>query len=48
MTEVCGIASYTTGDLFVARPESCGPLVPTLEGKIVNEAGESLPIGERG
>ena len=48
MTEVCGIASYTTGDLFVARPESCGPLVPTLEGKIVNEAGESLPVGERG
>jgi long-chain acyl-CoA synthetase len=48
MTEVCGITTYTTGDLFLARPESCGPLVPTLEGKIVNEAGEPLPVGEAG
>ena len=40
MTEVCGISTYTAGDLFLARPESCGPLVPTLEGKVVNEAGE--------
>ncbi len=48
MTEVCGISTYTTGDLFLARPQSCGPLVPTLEGKIVNSAGESLPVGEAG
>ena len=48
MTEVCGITTYTTGDLFLARPQSCGPLVPTLEGKIVNSAGESLPVGEAG
>ena len=48
MTEVCGLTTYTTGDLFLSRPESCGPLVPTLEGKIVNEAGESLPVGEAG
>ena len=48
MTEVCGISTYTTGDLFLERPQSCGPLVPTLEGKIVNEAGETLPIGQAG
>jgi long-chain acyl-CoA synthetase len=48
MTEVCGITTYTTGDLFLARPQSCGPLVPTLEGKIVNDAGEALPAGEAG
>ena len=48
MTEVCGISTYTAGDLFLARPESCGPLVPTLEGKVVNEAGETLPVGEAG
>ena len=48
MTEVCGISTYTTGDLFVARPQSCGPLVPTLEGKVVNAAGEALPVGEAG
>ena len=48
MTEVCGISTYTTGDLFLARPQSCGPLVPTLEGKIVNDAGDSLPVGEAG
>ncbi|MFZ9130234.1 MAG: class I adenylate-forming enzyme family protein, partial [Pseudomonadales bacterium] len=48
MTEVCGISTYTTGDLFLARPQSCGPLVPTLEGKIVNDTGETLPVGEAG
>ncbi|MDG2459748.1 MAG: class I adenylate-forming enzyme family protein [Luminiphilus sp.] len=48
MTEVCGISTYTTGDLFLARPQSCGPLVPTLEGKIVNKAGDVLPVGEAG
>ena len=48
MTEVCGISTYTTGDLFLARPQSCGPLVPTLEGKIVNDAGDILPVGEAG
>jgi acyl-CoA synthetase (AMP-forming)/AMP-acid ligase II len=48
MTEVCGISTYTAGDLFLARPESCGPLVPTLEGKVINDAGETLPVGEAG
>jgi len=48
MTEVCGISTYTTGDLFIARPQSCGPLVPTLEGKVVNAEGEALPVGEAG
>ena len=48
MTEVCGLSTYTTGDLFLARPQSCGPLVPTLEGKIVNDEGDTLPIGEVG
>ena len=48
MTEVCGLSTYTAGDLFLARPESCGPLVPTLEGKVINEAGETLPVGEAG
>lgn len=48
MTEVCGISTYTTGDLFLARPQSCGPLVPTLEGKIVSDTGETLPVGEAG
>jgi acyl-CoA synthetase (AMP-forming)/AMP-acid ligase II len=48
MTEVCGISTYTTGDLFVARPQSCGPLVPTLEGKVINAEGAALPVGEAG
>ena len=39
--------------LYGRRPvfgaaESCGPLVPTLEGKVINEAGEALPVGEAG
>ncbi len=48
MTEVCGLTTYTAGDLFLARPESCGPLVPTLEGKVISETGETLPVGEAG
>ena len=42
MTEVCGLGTYTTGELYVARPDSCGPLVPTLEGKIIDEFGGKL------
>ena len=32
MTEVCGIISYIAGDIFLERPASAGPLVPSLEG----------------
>ncbi len=43
MTETCGIITANAARLYVERPESCGPLVPTLEGKLVDEEGRDLP-----
>mgnify|MGYP002475889157 CR=1 FL=1 len=48
MTEVSGIITYIAGDIFLARPESCGPLVPTLEGRTIDADGNPLPPGEIG
>ena len=48
MTEVCGIISYISGDIFLERPESAGPLCPALEGHAVDADGNVLPPGEIG
>ena len=45
MTETCGIITANSSRWFVAKPASCGPLVPTLEGKLVDEDGNDLPPG---
>jgi len=43
MTETSGIITANSAQLYLAKPESCGPLVPTLEGKLVDEDGNDLP-----
>lgn len=43
MTETCGIITANSARFYIERPESCGPLVPTLEGKLVDENGNDLP-----
>ena len=43
MTETCGIITANSARFYIERPESCGPLVPTLEGKLVDEEGNDLP-----
>lgn len=43
MTETCGIITANSSRLYVERPDSCGPLVPTLEGKLIDEEGNDLP-----
>jgi len=43
MTETHGIITANSARWFIAKPESCGPLVPTLEGKLVDEDGHDLP-----
>ena len=48
MTEVCGIISYIAGDVFLDRPESCGALAPTFDGKVVDGEGCVLQPGEIG
>jgi acyl-CoA synthetase (AMP-forming)/AMP-acid ligase II len=45
MTETCGIITANSARLYIAKPDSCGPLVPTLEGKLVDEDGNDLPPG---
>ncbi|MDO8390856.1 MAG: class I adenylate-forming enzyme family protein [Actinomycetota bacterium] len=45
MTETCGIITANSARFYVAKPASCGPLVPTLEGKLVDEDGNDLPPG---
>ena len=44
MTETCGIITANSSRLYLSKPESCGPLVPTLEGKLVDEDGNDLPV----
>jgi long-chain acyl-CoA synthetase len=48
MTETCGIITSVSGDLFVGKPASCGPAMPTFETRIVNDAGEEVAPGEVG
>ena len=48
MTEVCGIISYIAGDIFLERPSSVGPMVPSLEGRCVDGEGRPLDAGEVG
>ena len=47
MTETHGIITANSARWFIAKPESCGPLVPTLEGKLVDEDGNDLPAGPK-
>ncbi len=42
MTETHGIITANSSRWFIAKPESCGPLVPTLEGKLVDEEGRDI------
>ena len=45
MTETHGIITANSARWFLAKPASCGPLVPTLESKLVDEDGNELPVG---
>ncbi|MEO1061077.1 MAG: class I adenylate-forming enzyme family protein [Actinomycetota bacterium] len=48
LTETHGIATANASIFFTAKPESAGPLVPTLDAKLVDESGEELPPGSTG
>ncbi len=45
MTETCGIITANAARWFVAKPESCGPVVPTLDVKLVDEDGNDVAPG---
>jgi long-chain acyl-CoA synthetase len=48
MTETSGIITSISGDIFLAKPASCGRAMPNFEVKVVGDDGETLPAGERG
>jgi acyl-CoA synthetase (AMP-forming)/AMP-acid ligase II len=49
LTETNGVGTANTGAMYQARPASCGRAVPAVTDiKIVDPAGDTLPVGERG
>ena len=48
MTETCGVITSISADFFVAKPESCGPVLPNFEAKIVDDAGNAASQGQVG
>ena len=48
LTETHGIVTANSGSLYVAKPSSCGRVVPTLEAKLVDENDNEVPDGQPG
>ena len=48
LTETHGIVTANSGALYVAKPASCGRIVPTLDAKLIDEAGNDLAPGSTG
>jgi steroid-24-oyl-CoA synthetase len=48
LTETSGIITAVGNVFFSARPTSAGLVMPTLEAKVIDEAGNDLPAGSRG
>jgi len=45
LTETHGIVTANSGALYVAKPASCGRVVPTLDAMLVDDAGRRVPDG---
>jgi long-chain acyl-CoA synthetase len=45
LTETHGIVTAISSRFFIAKPESAGPFVPTLDAKLIDEDGNDLPEG---
>jgi long-chain acyl-CoA synthetase len=43
LTETHGIVTANSARLYLSKPESCGPVVPTLDAKLIDEMGDDLP-----
>ena len=44
MTETHGIITANSSRFYLAKPSSCGPVVPVLDYKLVDEEGNDLPM----
>lgn len=45
MTETHGIITANSARFYLAKPASCGPVVPTLDYKLVDDDGNDVPPG---
>ncbi|MEX2628045.1 MAG: AMP-binding protein [Ilumatobacteraceae bacterium] len=45
LTETHGIVTANSSKFFLAKPASCGPVVPTLDAKLVSDDGADLEPG---
>jgi len=45
LTETSGIITANASRYYLAKPSSCGPVVPTLDAKLIDEAGRDLAPG---
>ncbi len=45
LTETHGIVTANSGALYVAKPASCGRVVPCLDAKLIDAAGEEVTDG---
>ncbi|MEO7371216.1 MAG: class I adenylate-forming enzyme family protein [Ilumatobacteraceae bacterium] len=45
LTETHGIITANSARLYLSKPRSTGPIVPTLDAKLVDETGADLPAG---
>lgn len=45
LTETHGIVTANSSRYYLAKPSSCGPVVPTLDAKLVGDDGEDLEPG---
>lgn len=48
LTETNGIITANAAQLYLDKPASCGPVVPTCEYKLIDELGNELPEGSTG
>jgi long-chain acyl-CoA synthetase len=45
LTETHGIVTANSSRFFLLKPASCGPVMPTLDAKLVDDAGDDQPPG---
>ena len=48
LTETSGVVTMNVGQIYVDKPTTVGPPLPTVEVKVVDDHGAELPSGEPG
>ncbi len=48
LTETHGIVTANSSAMYLAKPASCGPVVPTCDAVVRDQMGNDLPQGEAG